>query len=129
MLIQPWRHTPNHVIRLSFVRSLTTTRSRWQAPVTNVEKPNYSETVHLPKTSMPMANDPSKDEVLKKRTTEDLYRWQVRILSYVPLPKLTRTCSGKMTKVHCLSFMMDLHMPMETCILVWWKYTDSDRRE
>ncbi|KAK7683470.1 hypothetical protein QCA50_013304 [Cerrena zonata] len=76
-LIRPWRHASNHVILLPCARSLTTTCLRWQAPQTKTtSQPNYSDTVHLPKTAMPMANDPSKDEVLRRRTTEDLYRWQ-----------------------------------------------------
>ncbi|KAI0071530.1 isoleucyl-tRNA synthetase [Panus rudis PR-1116 ss-1] len=36
----------------------------------------YGSTVHLPQTSFPMRNDPSKDEKLRKRTTSDLYKWQ-----------------------------------------------------
>lgn len=81
MLVRPWRHASNHVFRLSCTRSLTTSRPIWQTqPATVPDQPNYSDTVHLPKTAMPMANDPSKNEVLRKRTTEDLYRWQVRVL-------------------------------------------------
>jgi len=45
---------------------------------TNVDPKSYSKTLLLPKTSLPSWIDPSKgEEPFRKRTTEQLYQWQV----------------------------------------------------
>ncbi|KAI0659363.1 isoleucyl-tRNA synthetase [Cubamyces menziesii] len=36
----------------------------------------WGDTLHLPKTTFPLYNDPSKDSKLQHKTTEGLYRWQ-----------------------------------------------------
>ncbi|KAF5350978.1 hypothetical protein D9756_008391 [Leucocoprinus leucothites] len=44
---------------------------------TKVDPKAYSKTLQLPKTSFPLWTDPSKgEEPFRKRTTEELYRWQ-----------------------------------------------------
>lgn len=37
----------------------------------------FSKTLLLPKTRFPLRNDPAKDESIRHRTSDHLYKWQV----------------------------------------------------
>jgi isoleucyl-tRNA synthetase len=51
----------------------------------------YAATLRLPKTDFPLWSEPSKREApFQKRTTEDLYKWQVGGISLRDLRVLTR---------------------------------------
>ncbi|KAI0634849.1 isoleucyl-tRNA synthetase [Trametes polyzona] len=52
---------------------------RWLSttlPVHADSPPRWGDTLLLPKTTFPLYNDPSKDPKLRRKTTEELYRWQ-----------------------------------------------------
>jgi hypothetical protein len=51
-----------------------------EGTVSELDAKTFSKTLLLPKTLFPLRNDPFKTEY-RKKTCEDLYRWQVCIIS------------------------------------------------
>lgn len=80
----PYGLTPHFIARV--VRS-TPPCSSWKSLYSSTAPPKdssdktklYANSLLLPRTTFPQWTDPSKTEVLvRKRTCDDLYRWQVR---------------------------------------------------
>jgi hypothetical protein len=79
----------------------------------------FSKTLLLPKTSFPLRVDPLKGETqYQKRSGEDLYRWQVRLLFFSHILMNNVVTSGIMQQAHCSCCTMDHLMRMVTFIWV-----------
>lgn len=58
-------------------------RSHKRCATTAAENKAFSKTLLLPKTSFPLWTEPSKSEApFQRRTSDELYRWQVRYTDY-----------------------------------------------
>lgn len=50
---------------------------RYMSAVKTPDNNAFSGTIQLPKTRFPLRSDPAQDQTVVKKTTEDLYKWQV----------------------------------------------------
>lgn len=50
---------------------------RYHSTAKKADNKHFSSSILLPRTRFPLRNDPSKDKTIQRKTTENLYRWQV----------------------------------------------------
>lgn len=124
--ICPGRST-SHLLfsRASRSRFYTSTSSALDAKA-------FSKTLLLPKTVFPLWTDPANsEEPYRRRTTEDLYRWQVRFSisssSFGNHVQWTVGSGSRDGALHCLCYMTDHRMRMVIYIWVIFRFALCSR--